>query len=75
MLVRGNDESTAKTAKMRLVYGVVALIVVGFIEAIYRAIFFGGTLNTTGIMSVLVTIANFFLFLAGPIAIVFIILG
>jgi hypothetical protein len=75
MLTHGNNESTAKTAKMRLVYGVVALVVVGFIESIYRAIFFWRTLNATGIMSVLVTIANFFLFMAGPIAILFIILG
>lgn len=40
MLTHGNNENTAKTAKMRLVYGVVALVVVGFIESIYRAIFF-----------------------------------
>lgn len=75
MLFRGNDEKTAQSAKMRLVYGTIALIVVGFIESIYRAIFFGGTLNATGITSILVTIANFFLFLAGPIAIIYIIIG
>ncbi len=75
MLTAGNNESTSKTAKMRIVYGMIALIVVGFIESIYRAIFFGRTMNATGIMSVLVTIANFFIFLAGPIAILFIILG
>lgn len=75
MLFRGNDESTSKTAKMRLVYGVIALVVVGFIESIYRAIFFWRTLDATGIMSVIVTIANFLLFMAGPIAIIFIILG
>lgn len=75
MIFRGNDENTAKSAKMRLVYGTIALIVVGFIESFYRAIFFGGTLNATGITSILVTIANFFLFLAGPIAIIYIIIG
>lgn len=75
MLFRGNDEHTAKTAKMRLVYGVIALVVIGFIESLYRAIFFGGTLNTSGIIRILVTVANFFLFIAGPIAIVYIIIG
>ncbi len=75
MLFAGNNENTSKTAKMRLVYGVIALVVVGFIESIYRAIFFWRNLNTTGLMSVLVAIANFFLFMAGPIAIVTIIIG
>jgi ABC-type uncharacterized transport system permease subunit len=75
MLFRGNDEQTSKSAKMRLVYGVIALVIVGFIESIYRAIFFGGTLNATGLMGILVTVANFFLFIAGPIAIVYIIIG
>jgi len=40
MLFRGNDEQTAQSAKMRLVYGTIALVVVGFIESLYRAIFF-----------------------------------
>lgn len=75
MLLWGNNESTSKTAKMRLVYGTIALVIVGFIESIYRAIFFWRTLNTTGIISVLVAGANFFLFMAGPIAIVTIIIG
>jgi hypothetical protein len=69
------DEETAKSGKMRLLYGVIALVVVGFIETLYRAIFFGSTLNATGIMSVLVTIANFFLFIAWPVAIVYLIIG
>lgn len=46
-MARGNDEQTSQRAKMRLVYGVVALVVVGFIELLYRAIFFGGTLNAS----------------------------
>ncbi len=75
MLFRGNDEATAKTAKMRLVYGTIALVIIGFIEALYRAIFFGGTLNVSGITEILVTVANFFLFIAGPVAIVYIIIG
>lgn len=75
MLFQGGDEHTAQSAKMRLVYGTIALVVVGFIESIYRAIFFGGSLNATGVMSILVTIANFFLFIAGPIAIIYIIIG
>lgn len=40
MLTAGNNETTSKTAKMRLVYGTIALVIVGFIESIYRAIFF-----------------------------------
>jgi NADH:ubiquinone oxidoreductase subunit 4 (subunit M) len=60
---------------MRLVYGTIALIVVGFIESLYRAIFFWGTLNASGITGILVSIANFFLFLAGPIALIYIIIG
>jgi hypothetical protein len=75
MLFRGDNEHTAQSAKMRLVYGTVALVIVGFIESIYRAIFFGGSLNATGIMGILVTIANFFLFIAGPIAIIYLIIG
>jgi len=44
-------------------------------ESLYRAIFFGGTLNAMGIMLVLINIANFCLFLAGPIALICIITG
>lgn len=74
MLLRGNDENTAKSAKMRIAYGVIALVIVWFIESIYRAIFFWRSLNATGIMNVLVTAANFFLFMAWPIAIICIII-
>lgn len=28
MLLRGNDENTAKSAKMRIAYGVIALVIV-----------------------------------------------
>lgn len=75
MLFRGNNEDRADRGKMRLVYGVVALIIMGFIESIYRTIFFGGALNATGFMQMLLTVANFSVFLAGPIAIIFIIIG
>ena len=32
MIFRGNDEHTGTQAKMRLLYGVVALVMMGFIE-------------------------------------------
>jgi hypothetical protein len=60
---------------MRIVYGIVALIIMGFIESIYRSVFFGGTLNATGIMQTLLSVGNFGIFLAGPVALVFIIIG
>lgn len=60
---------------MRIIYGVVALVVVGFIEALYRSVFFGGALNATGITQMLLSVANFFIFIAGPVAIIFIIIG
>jgi hypothetical protein len=75
MLVRGNSEDTTHLTKMRIVYGAIALIIVWFVESIYRAIFFWWALNATGIMRVLINIANFFIFLGGPIAIIFIIIG
>jgi hypothetical protein len=75
LMFRGHDEAYTKTAKMRLVYGMIALIVVGFLDTIYRSIFFGDGLDASGIIPVLVSAANFFLFLAGPIAIIYIIIG
>ena len=60
---------------MRLVYGTIALVAIGFIEGLYRAIFFGGGLQAGTIINALISIANFALFLAGPIAIVCIIIG
>jgi Type IV secretion system pilin len=75
LLLRGDDEHANQQAKMRLVYWTIAIIVVGFIEAIYRAIFFGWALNATGLMRVLVMIANFAIFMAGPIGIIMIIIG
>lgn len=40
LIFRGHDEAYTKTAKMRLIYGMIALIVVGFLDTIYRAVFF-----------------------------------
>jgi hypothetical protein len=60
---------------MRIIYGVVALLLMGFIESIYRTVFFGGALDATGIMKMLVTVGNFAIFFAGPVAIIFIIIG
>ncbi len=47
----------------------------GFIESIYRTVFFGGALDATGIMQMLLTVGNFAIFFAGPVAIIFIIIG
>ena len=60
---------------MRFAYGMIALIVVGFIDTIYRAVFFGNSLNSGKIISTVVSVVNFALFLAGPIAIIYIIIG
>lgn len=60
---------------MRLIYGMIALIVVGFLDTIYRAVFFWEGLDASGIISVVVAAANFFLFLAGPVAIIYLIVG
>ncbi len=40
MLFRGNSEDRSDKGKMRIIYGIVALIIIGFIEGIYKAIFF-----------------------------------
>ncbi len=75
LIFRGHDEAYTKTAKMRLIYGMIALIVVGFLDTIYRAVFFWEGLDASGIISVIVAAANFFLFLAGPVAIIYLIVG
>ncbi len=76
MLLWGT-EAASETAKRRLWYGVIALLITGFLEMLYRAIFFQSNLGgiTKGIMTVLVKWAKFFIFLAGPIAIIYIIIG
>lgn len=75
MIFRGNTEDRSDKGKMRIIYGVVALVIMGFIETIYRSIFFGGALNANGLIQTGLTVANFFVFLAGPVAIIFIIIG
>lgn len=60
---------------MRLVYGTIAIIIVGFIELLYRAIFFRGPLNTPAIMQVILNAASFFVYIGGMIAFVYIIIG
>ncbi len=75
MIFRGWDENSSKQGKMRLLYGVIALIFIGFIETIYRTIFFGGGLNWSKIMQSLLSVGNFFIFVGGPIAIIYIIIG
>lgn len=75
MIFRGNTEDRSDKGKMRIIYGVVALVIMGFIETIYRSIFFGGALNANGLIQTGLTVANFFVFIAGPVAIIFIIIG
>jgi hypothetical protein len=72
----GNEETNDR-AKHRLWYGIIVLLVTGFIEMIYRAVFFQSNLTWTanGIIGVLITWAKFFLYFAGPIAIIYIIIG
>jgi len=76
MLLWGT-ESAWETAKRRLWYGVIALLVTGFLEMIYRAIYFQSNLNSIAnkTTSVLTQAAKFFIYLAGPIAIIYIIIG
>lgn len=71
------SESASETAKKRLWYGVIALIITGFIEMMYRAVFFQTNLNgiANKFTNVLVLLAKFFIYLAGPIAIIYIIIG
>lgn len=73
LMVAGGNEDALKTARNRFLYGGIALLVVGFIEWLYRAIFIGGLVS--GDASILVGIANVLLFFAGPIAIIFLIIG
>lgn len=70
-------ESSSETAKKRITYGVIALVVTGFLEMIYRAIYFQSSLNmvATDLTSVLIKWAKFFIYMAGPIAIISIIIG
>ncbi len=76
MLIWGG-ESASETAKKRLGYGVIALLITGFLEMIYRAIFFQTNLNNVakGVIAILTKGAQFFMYLAGPIAIFYIIIG
>lgn len=77
MFFWSGSEETNDTAKRRLWYGVIVLLITGFIEMIYRAVFFQSNLTWVGIQinTVLVTWAKFFLYFAGPIAIIYIIIG
>ncbi|MFA6079962.1 MAG: hypothetical protein WC753_00575 [Candidatus Gracilibacteria bacterium] len=77
MFFGSGNEETNDRAKHRLGYGIIVLLVTGFIEMIYRAVFFQSNLTGTanGIIGVLITGAKFFLYFAGPIAIIYIIIG
>jgi len=70
------SEESAETAKKRIGYGVVALIITGFLEMIYRAVFFQVNLTGTAnkLINVLTQGTKFFIYLAGPIAIISIII-
>ncbi len=77
MFFWSGSEETSDTAKRRIGYGVIVLLITGFIEMIYRAIFFQVNLvgTASAINNVLITWAKFFLYFAGPIAIIYIIIG
>ncbi len=77
MMLLGWRESASETAKKRLSYWVIALVITGILEAIYRAIYFQSGLENIEIKttSVLIQWAKFFMYLAGPIAIIYIIIG
>jgi hypothetical protein len=70
------SEESAETAKKRIGYWVIALLITGFLEMIYRAVFFQTNLTGTAekIISILTKISKFFIYLAGPIAIISIII-
>lgn len=72
LMVSGGKEDSLKTARNRFIYGGIALLVVGFVEWLYRAVFLWGLV--TGDVAILINIANVFLFFAWPIAIIFLII-
>lgn len=71
-----DDESRSNSAKRRIGYGIVVLLITGMVESVYRAIIFSWSMSAigNGLIRTLVTVANFFLFLAGPVAIICIII-
>ena len=77
MFFWGGNEETNDKAKRRLGYGVIVLLITWFIEMIYRAVFFQSSLSGTAskLTNVLITWAKFFLYFAGPVAIIYIIIG
>jgi hypothetical protein len=75
MLLWGTEE-VSDSGKRRIWYGVMALILTGFMEMVYRAVFFQSNLNgvANSITNVITQWAKFFIYLAGPIAIIYIII-
>ncbi len=74
LLFRWKDEWFTKSTKMRLVYGTICIVIVWFIELLYRAIFFRGALNAPAVMLVILNAASFFVFVGWMIAFVYIII-
>ena len=74
LIMAGSDEEQKKTQKNRFIYGLLALLLAGFIQTIYEVVFIGGTVWVDAIPP-LMQIANVFLFFAGPVAIIFLIIG
>nr|MDD3720160.1 hypothetical protein [Candidatus Gracilibacteria bacterium] len=66
LILGGKDTKIVQESKMKLLYSIMALILVGFIEA-WKNFAFGGQI-ASGI-SLFKTLANLILFLAAPIAI------
>jgi len=72
LIASGGKEESIKEAKGRILYGVLALIFLGVIEAWVQVAYSGDIPKGQGIFSQL---SNLALFFAGPVAVFFLILG
>ncbi|MFZ3231975.1 MAG: hypothetical protein WA194_00260 [Patescibacteria group bacterium] len=72
LIASGGKEESIKEAKGRILYGVLALVFLGVIEAWVQVAYSGDIPKGQGIFSQL---SNLALFFAGPVAVFFLILG
>lgn len=73
MIVSGGNEDSIKTSKRQALYGVLALIFLGIIQAWVTVVYKGDIVG--GQTKVFSKLANLALFMAGPTAIFFLIIG
>lgn len=71
LMFAAGKEDEVKNQRYRFIYGGIALLIVAFIEWLYRAVFIWGIV--TGDFQVLIAVINLFLFFVGPIGIIMII--